>query len=99
MKDNKTARKAPANKPWGGAKSTRRSAPDRAAYILDKNTDFAYVEAYNHLRTNVMFALAAADTGNILNICYFHYSHLCKKVYLKSFFVKPPKAGIIKCQL
>lgn len=63
MKDNKTARKAPANKPWGGAKSTRRSAPDRAAYILDKNTDFAYVEAYNHLRTNVMFALAAADTG------------------------------------
>ena len=62
MKDNKTARKASVKKPWNTRAKTLRTPTDRTSYILDQCDDFAYVEAYNHLRTNVMFALAAAGT-------------------------------------
>lgn len=40
-----------------------RKTGNSISYILGQNEDFAYVEAYNHLRTNVMFAMAAARSG------------------------------------
>ena len=35
------------------------SSGESALYKLSSQSEFAYVEAYNHLRTNVMFSLAA----------------------------------------
>lgn len=36
---------------------------DISLYKLSSQSEFAYVEAYNHLRTNVMFSLAALENG------------------------------------
>ena len=63
MKDNKQIKAASA-KPWNNKKKgALRKTDDRRQYILGNNDNFAYVEAYNHLRTNVMFALAAAGSN------------------------------------
>ena len=64
MKNNiqtEKRRKTTAPKPWSRNTRGLRKTAERCSYIMDKNDDFAYVEAYNHLRTNVMFSLAAAD--------------------------------------
>lgn len=43
-------------------KSKSISVTDSSLYKLSSHSNFAYIEAYNHLRTNVMFSLAALNS-------------------------------------
>ena len=59
-------------------KVAKNSVGDILTHRIDNNSPFLYVEAYNHLRTNVMFSLAAVSGKNKTIVVSSAFPEECK---------------------